>query len=67
MLEWYIKLKIKHINFRNGIILEQEEADKVFDEGPPVQSGDHQHRLVVSHVSHLHTQMALNAASPDLL
>ena len=49
------------------IILEQEEADEVFDQGPLIQSGDHEDSLVVLQVRNLHTQETLNTASPNLL
>ena len=49
------------------IILEQEEADEVFDQGPLIQGGDHEDSLVVLQVSDLHTQKTLNTASPNLL
>ena len=49
------------------IILEQEEADEVFDQGPLIQSGDHEDSLVVLQVGNLNTQEALNTASPNLL
>ena len=53
--------------FLGMIILEQEEADEVFDQGPLIQGGDHEDSLVVLQVRNLHTQKTLNAASPDLL
>ena len=53
--------------FLRIIILEQEEADEVFDQGPLIQGGDHEDSLVVLQVSDLHTQETLNTASPNLL
>ena len=49
------------------VILEQEEADEVFDKGPLIQGGDQEDSLVVLQVSDLHTQKTLNTASPNLL
>ena len=49
------------------IILEQKEADEVFDQGPLIQRGDHEDSLVVLQVRNLNTQEALNTASPNLL
>ena len=49
------------------IILEQEEADEVFDQGPLIQRGDHEDSLVVLQVRNLNTQETLNTASPNLL
>ena len=54
-------------HFLGMIILEQEEADEVFDQGPLIQGGDHEDSLVVLQVSDLHTQKTLNTASPNLL